>query len=109
MSFYNKIPVKNIIKSLDLASGSSDERKITEIINSINKKTVIYDHEVEKIERIFFIWIGTIKSNSLEYIETWIDSFQNRYDINLYIDSHFLLFNHFKRIFNIYYLLQHRF
>nr|AKN35985.1 hypothetical protein [Vibrio tasmaniensis] len=36
MSFYNKIPMKNIIESLDLAS--SDGQKITEIINSINKK-----------------------------------------------------------------------
>jgi len=54
---------------------------------------------------IFFIWIGCIKDEALEYIDIWMEVIGNVGKVEIYYDSHFLLFNHysakFKKIFDI--------
>lgn len=102
MSTYNNINFDRIVNSINKFVNVDNEDKIIEIIDSINDKQTIINSEVTEISRLFFIWIGNINSRSLEYIEFWNDCFKDRYQLYLYIDSQFLLFNHLKEIFYIY-------
>lgn len=105
MNIYNNISFNKIVNSIDDYADVDNESKIIEIIDSINEKQTIIKSEITEVERIFFIWIGTLNSRALEYIEIWQDCFKDRYQINIYVDGHFLLFNHLKKIFNACYCI----
>ncbi|WP_390237557.1 TcdA/TcdB catalytic glycosyltransferase domain-containing protein [Vibrio sp. F74] len=81
------------------------EKDITYIINNYNSKDNGYEcNKNIRINNIFFIWIGCLKSKSLEYIDVW-KKYASRFEISIYIDMNFLLFEHltdtFKKIYNI--------
>lgn len=76
------------------------ERDIHRIINSYNSKDNEYENNKNvRIRNIFFIWIGCLRSNSLEYINIW-EKYASKFEISIYIDMNFLLFENSKDIFN---------
>lgn len=103
MSFYNEISFNRIADVIDKYLNLDNEKKVINIIDEINRKQSIIPGEVKEIERIFFIWIGDISFKSVEYIDVWIDCFKGVYQLDLYVDSRFLLFGHLKDIFRLYY------
>jgi len=72
------------------------ENKIDEIINNYNSNPKL-DNSVT-VNNIFFIWIGSINSRALEYIDIWNYSFKSG-DITIYYDSQYLLFNSYSYLF----------
>lgn len=103
MSYYNSLSICKLAQKFDNFIDSGQEYKIISVIDNLNKKTIINKNELIEINNIFFIWIGSIKSNALEYISIWHHCYKNKYNITLYIDGNFLLFNQLNKIFNLFY------
>lgn len=79
------------------------ENEIKRIIDSYNKKKYIDANNVTTVNNYFFIWIGTLSANSIDYIDIWRGNINDSDRIDVYYDSQFLLFNHYTTIFKIIY------
>ncbi|BEV73061.1 hypothetical protein THUN1379_25430 [Paludibacterium sp. THUN1379] len=58
------------------------------------------------LQDVFFIWIGCLPPAALAYIDVWKEALQGKGSVRIYYDSHFLLFNHYRRLFHALYPLR---
>jgi hypothetical protein len=80
---------------------SGKEGEIDGIIREYNGNRSCCPVGAKVLNDLFFVWVGCIKSTALEYIDIWKGVIGAAGSIRIYYDSHFLLFNFYKAIFNL--------
>ncbi|MFB2832492.1 TcdA/TcdB catalytic glycosyltransferase domain-containing protein [Aeromonas jandaei] len=88
------------------------EEEIIEMLHHERAKLIACDvyqraQSTEKIDKLFFIWIGAINDRVIEYIDVWRTSNDGYSCLTLYYDSGYFLFGELKQTLNILYGVEH--
>ncbi|MFB2907570.1 TcdA/TcdB catalytic glycosyltransferase domain-containing protein, partial [Aeromonas jandaei] len=69
----------------------------------MNCKTYHQALFTKKIDRLFFVWLGSINDRVIEYINIWRTSNDGTFTLNIYYDSNFFLYSELKNTLKVLY------
>ncbi len=72
---------------------AGNECEVEWIVRDFNCNNDAFAAKGQALTEVFFIWIGCIKPEALEYIDIWQAAVAESGTVRIYYDSHFLLFN----------------
>jgi hypothetical protein len=98
-----KITIANFAKKFDKLISTGKENEIENIITKYNTAHHVSPPGSHILSDFFFIWIGCIKPEALEYIDVWKETVGKAGSITIYYDSQFMLFNFYTDKFKLLY------
>lgn len=94
-----KKTVAEWVKKLDVLIRADREPEIEGLIREFNAGCRGQIKYSQQMKEMFFIWIGHLQPEALEYIAIWQQVAGHGVRIRIYYDGHFILFNHYARAF----------